>query len=69
MIEVIIENTIQSCLDQWVLSIAMFVKTFWLTQSLDTQNEYELDSFQEALKDLKQIRNYISNFNALINSC
>lgn len=55
VIEVIIENTIQSCLDQWVLSIAMFVKTFWLTQSLDTQNEYELDSFQEALKDLKQI--------------
>lgn len=43
-------------MDQWVLSMAMFIKTFWLTQSLDTQVDYDLESFKEALSDLKHIR-------------
>lgn len=55
IVEVIIDNTLQTCLDQWVLSVAMFVKTFWLSQSLDTQYDYDLESFNEALTDLKQI--------------
>ena len=51
----IIEYTLQTCFDQWVLSIAMFVRTYWTTQSLDTQAEYELESFKEAFNDLRRI--------------
>jgi negative elongation factor A len=53
----IIENTIQTCLDQWVLSIATFVQTYWLTQSLNTINDYDLESFKESYVDLKRILN------------
>ena len=66
IVQEIIENTIQTCLDQWVLSIAMFVQTYWMTQSLDTHLDYDLESFKEAIYDLKRICNY-SIFNLKLN--
>ena len=56
IVQEIIENTIQTCLDQWVLSIATFVQTYWMTQSLDNHLDYDLESFKEAIADLKRIR-------------
>jgi hypothetical protein len=34
----------------------MFVQTYWMTQSLDSHTDYELESFKEAISDLKRIR-------------
>ena len=51
----ILDNTIQTCLDQWVLSIATFSQFYWTTQSLNANVEFELESFKESFSDLKII--------------
>lgn len=55
IVQEIIDYTVQTCLDQWVLSIATFVRSYWETQVLNTESDYEdLESFREAYNDLKQ---------------
>ena len=54
----IIENTISTCLDQWVLSVATFVQSYWLSQSFDADLDYDLESFREAYAELKRIRKF-----------
>lgn len=51
----ILENTIQTCMDQWVLSIAAFVQPYWLTQRMSNDLDHELDSFRDAYNDLTRV--------------
>ena len=39
-----------------MLSIATFVQSYWLTQSLNTSTDYDLESFRESYIELKRIR-------------
>jgi hypothetical protein len=50
----IIDSTIETCSDQWVLSIAMFMQPFLETETLNTEFVYEIESFKEAFNDLKK---------------
>lgn len=54
VVQDIIDSTLQTCLDQWVLSIATFVNPYWQTQSMSTDLSHELESFNEAYNDLSK---------------
>ena len=45
----------------------MFVQTYWMNQSLDTNLDYDLESFKEAIFDLKRICKKIYLFKITIN--
>jgi hypothetical protein len=56
VIQEIIDNTIQTCLDQWILCIALFVQSYWQSLSLRTDVDYDSEPFQDAYADLKTKR-------------
>ena len=60
IVQEIIDMTVQTCMDQWVLHMALFVQTYWSSQVLDTSSaglDYatHLESFRDAYVDLKRI--------------
>ncbi|CAF0812308.1 unnamed protein product [Brachionus calyciflorus] len=63
VVQDVIDLTISNCLDQWVLSIAQFVDSYWKTQCLDTESEYDnLESFKESYSELiKAFENSLNN--------
>ncbi|RNA20575.1 negative elongation factor A [Brachionus plicatilis] len=53
IVQEIIDSTIDNSLDQWVLSIAQFIQSFWEAQCLDTESDYDnLESFKESYLEL-----------------
>jgi len=54
IINEIIESTIEHCNDQWVLSMAVFMRPYWQNQSLSNDEITDIDSFKEAYTELKK---------------